>query len=325
MASIKKIIKRVLPQKAINIYKIILERKNSIKTYRQVENTINKSYKKLFKSNINWENPKSFNEKIQVTKLYDVTEIKSILTDKYLVREWVKNIVNNNDLKLIPLLGIYNSIDEIDYSKLPNKYVIKMNNDSGSVIIVDNDHPLTKRKIQSYKQYFQKRNYAFYSYEMQYKSIKPKVLIEKYMGNSIRDYKFFCFNGRPEIMYISDGSHTKHQKLAFFDMNYKQLDIKRLDYEDYKTLPPKPKNFEKMKRLASVLSKDFSHVRVDLYEINGDVYFGEMTFTTGNGFIPFATKSTDEKLGSMWKLDMNSICIKRKELQEFNIKIRDKN
>ena len=139
-----------------------------------------------------------------------------------------------------------------------------------------------------------KTNYYYRSREWPYKNVKPRIIIEKYMedknSKTMRDYKFFCFNGKPEILYVSDGSHTDNQKIAFFDKNFVQLPIKRTDYNDFEVLPQKPRNFAKMKELSALLSKGIPHLRVDWYEINGKLYFGELTFTPAGGMYTSETK-----------------------------------
>ena len=123
-------------------------------------------------------------------------------------------------------------------------------------------------------------------------------------NKTMRDYKFLCFDGDPKMLYVSDGSHTDSQKIAFFNMDYKKLPIKRLDYGDYDVLPEKPKNFEKMKEFSSILSKGIPHVRVDWYEINGKLYFGELTFFTCSGMVPFEDEKWDKKLGDLIDLSL---------------------
>ena len=178
---IRKIIKRILPKRIIYRHECSLQAKNANMTYADVENMINTNFAKVFGRNINWDNPISYNEKINVAKLYNVTPTKICLTDKILAAEWAKKQLGNEG-KIIPLIATYDSVDEIDFSKLPKRYVIKMNNDSGSVFICDEKHPITKDIIEKYRYYFQKRNYAYNNFEMHYKDIKPKIMIEKYIG-----------------------------------------------------------------------------------------------------------------------------------------------
>ena len=140
--------------------------------------------------------------------------------------------------------------------------------------------------------------------EWPYKNVKPRIIIEKYMEDThtdkIRDYKFFCFNGKPEIMYISEGlENHATASMSFYDMDFNLTDCKRKDFKKLDYTPKRPKEFEKMKKFACKLSRGIPHLRVDFYEIDGHLYFGELTFTTCAGFIPFEDEAWDVKLGNL--------------------------
>ena len=152
-----------------------------------------------------------------------------------------------------------------------------------------------------------KRNYFYGSREWPYKNVKPRILIEKYMETDkqlgLIDYKFFCFNGKPEFIYISQGlENHSTAKISFADMSYNLMEFHRSDYDSFVELPPKPKMFEKMKKLAELLSKNIPFVRVDFYEINGKIYFGEFTFFPCSGFVPFVPEIYDKIIGEKLKL-----------------------
>lgn len=255
---------------------------------------------------LNLSNPRLFNEKIQWLKLHDRNDRYVSMVDKCAAKKYVSSIIG--DKYIIPTLGIYDSFDQINFDELPNQFVIKCTHDSGGLVIVSDkskfDFMTAKKKINESL----RKNYYYFGREWPYKGVKPGIIIEKYMGNSsnsLRDYKFFCFDGVPKIMYISDNSHTKNQSIAFFDMNFKSLDIKRKDYQSFKNKPVKPINFKKMKELSSLLSKDIPHVRIDWYEVDGRLYFGEITLYTGSGFIPFTDEKWNVKLGDL--IDLSSI------------------
>lgn len=150
--------------------------------------------------------------------------------------------------------------------------------------------------------------------EWPYKNVKPRIIVEEYMEDknqpNILDYKFFCFNGKVEYLYVSAGSHSKEQCLQFFDRDFNPVDCKRDDYKPFNELPPCPKNLNKMIEFAELLSKDIEHVRVDFYEINGKLYFSEFTFYTGSGFIPFEKEEWNIKLGKL--INIQNIMIKNK-------------
>lgn len=263
-------------------------------------------YKKVFGKKLNLKNPQTFNEKLQWLKLYDRKDIYTTMVDKYEVKEYVAKIIG--DKYIIPTIGVYNKFDDIDFDELPNQFVIKCTHDSGGLVIVDDKKNFDIKNARKKINKSLKKNYYYNSREWPYKNVKPRIIVEKYMEDkkykSMRDYKFFCFDGKPKLMYISEGSHTNDAKIAFYDMDFNKLDIKRKDYKDFEILPNKPLNFEKMKEIARVLSKGIPHLRVDLYDVNGKIYFGELTFSTCSGYIPFSDEKWDKKLGDMLDLTM---------------------
>lgn len=320
--NIKKQLKQIIPKSVIYSREYVRRAKRMRETYTEAETELNKRFKAKFGKDINWENPKTFNEKLQVAKLYDAAPIKTRLTDKVLVVDWVKEQLDKNECSFIPLLATFNSIDEIDFSKLPDKYVMKMNNDSGSVFVHDKEHPVTKDLIAKYKYYFQKRNYMCSSYEVHYKTIQPKIMIEQYMGSSIRDYKFQCFDGKAvscRVDFDRFGNHTRN----FYNKNWELLPYNKGNYQNYPKSIKKPKNFEKMWKLAEKLSKDFNQVRVDFYDIDDVIYFGEMTFTNGSGFEKFNPEKIDLDMGKLWHLDMDAIRKRRQRLLSSGARIGD--
>ena len=230
------------------------------------------------------------------------------MVDKYVVKDYVSKIIGKE--YVIPTLGVYDSFNDIDFNKLPNKFVVKCNHDSGSIIICrDKNHFDIK---QAKKKINKELNRNFYEYfkEWPYKNVKPKIIIEKYMedstNNSMRDYKFFCFDGNVELLYLSEGLENRNTaSMSFFDKDFNLIDCKRKDYKSLNYKPQKPKNFDKMKKFASVLSRGIPHVRVDFYEINGKLYFGELTFFTCSGLIPFEDEKWNYKLGELIKLPIN--------------------
>lgn len=263
-------------------------------------------YKYKFGYHPDFEHPKTLNEKIQWMKLYYRKPILPRLVDKVTAKEEVAKIIGEE--YIIPTIGVYDSFDEIDFDKLPNQFVIKCTHDCASVILCrdkkDFDIKNARKKI---NKALKVKYYGRIQREWVYSQIKPRIIVEEFMANSknenITDYKFFCFNGKPSLMYIAMGAEDHATSaLSCIDMDYKLSDIQRADYNLLKKLPPKPKSFEEMKRLARKLSKDFPQVRVDFYEIKGRPYFGELTFYTCGGMIEWGKHEYDERLGEMIKL-----------------------
>lgn len=251
-------------------------------------------------------NPKTFNEKLQWLKLYDRKDIYTTMVDKYEAKKFVSDLIGEE--YIIPTLGVYNNFDEINFEELPNQFVIKCTHDSGGLVIVRDklkfDLNEAKKKIEN-----SLKNNFYYAYrEWPYKNVKPRIIVEKYIEDKnqkdLRDYKFFCFDGEPKIMYLSEGLENHETAgISFYDMDFNLTDCKRSDYRTIAYTPEKPKNFEKMKELASILSKDIPHLRVDFYEIDGKILFGELTFTTCAGFVPFEDEKWDKILGGYINLN----------------------
>ena len=262
-------------------------------------------YFSQFKKFINFKNPKTYNEKLNWLKIYDRNPEYTKMVDKYEGKKYVASIIGEE--YIIPTLGIWNKFDDINFEQLPNQFVLKCTHDSEGIVIVKDkkklDNKLVKDKIEEAMKY----NFFYIGREYPYKNVKPRIIAEKYMEDSkyheLRDYKFFCFNGEPKIMYVSDCSHTNNQHCCFYNMKYQKLNIKRKDYKEFIKPLSKPKNFNKMIELSKILSKNIPHVRVDWYEINEKLYFGELTFYTCSGFIPFENEEWDYKIGEWIKLN----------------------
>lgn len=297
----KKILKKIIPQKIYNKYLLYVYKKRKKLSFEDIENIISDRYYKEFNRKLSWDNPKTYTEKTNVSKVYGFKDEKrKQLTDKYLVREWVESKIGKE--YLIPLYGVYNSFNEIDFNKLPDKFVIKCNHDSGSVTLCNDKSKLNLKELRyKYNEFYLKRNFAYIGYEMHYKDIEPKILIEKYMGDKIRDYKFLCFDGKPYYCWVDFDRFGNHKR-NFYDMDWKLQPFNQYSYGNFDKDVKKPKKFEEMKKIAEKLSSGFDHVRVDLYLIEDKIYFGEMTFTNGNGFEKITPDDWDYKLGKLWNL-----------------------
>ena len=260
-------------------------------------------YFKVKQQQINLDNPQTFNEKIQWLKLYDSTPIKTKLADKYLVRDWVKEKIGEK--YLITLLGVYDKFEEIDFDKLPNQFVIKCNHGSGWNIIVKDKSKLNLAEIKEKLDKWLKTNFAFkYGYELHYRDIKPKIIIEKYVSNdgkNLYDYKFWCFNGNVKYMQFRN-DFSEHLEMCFYDLHWKKQPF-YYDHPLYKPDLPKPDNFSEMVNIAQKLCKGFAFVCVDLYRLNdGSIKFGEMTFTRSSGTGKWCDEKYNYKLGQLIKL-----------------------
>ena len=261
-------------------------------------------YYKKRKKKLDFDKPTSFNEKIQWLKLYDSTPIKTQLTDKYLVREWVSEKIGRK--YLIPLLGVYDSFNEIDFKKLPNQFVIKLNHGKKYNIIVKNKTQLNLTKTESKIEDWMDENYAYINgLELQYRDIKPKIIIEKYINDStggLYNYKIFCFNGKPNFIFIDNNMGFSKKKRNLYDLNWNQLPYKiNSNYSTFPS-PKKPKCLKEMIKLASILSKNFIYVRVDFYIIDDILLFDKMDFTSSSGIEDISPKVFEKRLCKLIKL-----------------------
>lgn len=249
-------------------------------------------------------NPQTYNQKIQWLKLYDSTPVKARLSDKYQVREWIKEKIGEE--YLIPLLGVWDNFDDIDFNKLPDKFALKCNHGSGYNIIVKDKSKLDLAAVRRKVNTWMNEDYSFkFGFELQYTLIPRKIVIEQYIENKnddLYDYKFWCFDGEVKYIEFISGRYTNQKKLAFYDINWQKQNFlsDRAVLDD--DVIEKPGNFDLMVKLAETLSKGFNHVRVDFYDVNNKIYFGEMTFTTNSGVCPWQPKEEDLEFGKMIKL-----------------------
>ena len=262
--------------------------------------------------NISFDNPVTFTEKRQWLKLYYQDERQALYTDKYEVRKHIKEVLGEE--YLIPLISIdgkdcFESVKEIDFKKLPNSFVIKCTHGSHMNIIVKDKSKLTKSDIRKYKKQLNKWlkiNYAYLvALELHYKDIKPRMIIEEYvdMGSkALTDYKFFCFSGEPKFAGIFENRGSDDYQETYVDMNFKEMPF-RLDRFDSNPNIVKPVTFDKMVEISKLLCEDFPMVRIDLYTLNGAVYFGEITFTSAAGYDFPNPFNYDKELGKLIIID----------------------
>ena len=264
----------------------------------------------------NLKNPQTFNEKTTWLKLndYNNNDLVSKCADKYGVREYVKS--KGCDEILNEFYGVYNDFDEIDFDKLPNEFVIKCTHGCAYNIIVDSknkfDKNIARKKIRRWK----KEKYGYATSELHYTKIEPKIIIEKYLcdknGKMPIDYKFYCVNGKVECILVCSERDEK-LKLSYYDLNWNRMPYEKRSWSSEKDIK-KPKNLKKMVDYAERLSRYFPFVRVDLYNDNGKIIFGELTFTPACSCAPYYNEDGNKKLGELLNnRRLKSITQKRKE------------
>lgn len=243
--------------------------------------------------------PLTFNEKIQWMKLYDHNPLYTMIADKYAVRQYVKEKVGEK--YLVPLLGKWDSPLEIDFRGLPQQFVLKCNHDSGGVVICDDRDRFDREAAIKKLQYHYRHNQYYVSREWAYKDIRKCVTGEKYLMDQkvkeLRDYKFFCFGGVPQIIQVDFGRQHIHKR-NLYTPDWQFLDFTIKCPNDRKAAIEKPENLDEMLKVAAKLSRGFLQVRVDLYSVNGETYFGEMTLYHGGGIEPFSSQEYAVKMGN---------------------------
>lgn len=256
---------------------------------------------------LNLDNPQRYNEKLQWIKLYDHRDIYTTMVDKCEAKKYVAPIIGEQ--YIIPTLAVWDKVEDINTDNLPNQFVLKTTHDSGGVVIC---HDKTKFDLEKAKKKLERslqRDFYILAREWPYKNVHRRIIAEQYMEDNetkeLRDYKFFCFDGVPKALFIAtDRQNREEPYFDFFDMDFNHLDM-RHGHPNAPHLPEKPKCFEEMKVLAAKLSKGYPHIRVDLYEVNGKVYFGELTLFHHTGMVNFEPEKWDDIFGS-W-LDLSQI------------------
>ena len=260
-------------------------------------------YRLEMKRKLNLKNPKTFNEKLNWIKLYYRKPIMTTMADKYEVKKYVSDIIGPE--YVIPSIAIYDKWDDIDFDSLKAPFVMKTTHSSGVIAVVKDkesfDYETTKKKFNKSL----KQNYFYSCREWPYKNIKPRIIIEQFVKDDKEDnlpvYKFFCFNGEPYLVQTIKNDKTSYETIDYFDMDWKFLKLKQ-NFENSEVPLSKPSNFEDMKELAAKLSKGFPFVRVDLYSVNGRIYFSEFTFFSDAGYHQFYPDEWDQILGEKIKL-----------------------
>ena len=246
----------------------------------------------------NLDKPRTYNEKLQWLKLNDIHPEYARLVCKYEAKEYVRNLLGDD--VIIPTLGLWDSFDEICFDSLPNQFVLKTTHDSGGVVVIRNKGEMNKEIVKDKIEKSLKQNYYLQHREYPYKYIKPRIIAEKYMvdesGTELKDYKFFCFDGNVKMLFVATDRGINDVKFDFFDEDFNHLPFRQGHPWANKEIL-KPEGFDRMKEIATILSKGFPHVRVDLYDIKGHIYFGELTFFHFSGNVPFVPAEWDKIIG----------------------------
>ena len=257
---------------------------------------------------LNLRDPKTFNEKIQWLKLHDRKPEYTSMVDKYEAKKYVAEKIGEE--YIIPTIGVWDSYDEIDFSTLPNQFVLKCTHDSGGLSICRDKATFDIESAREKINRSLKKKYFLQSREWPYKNVKPRIIAEQYMEDrstqELRDYKFFCFDGVAKALFIASDRQKKDEdtKFDFYDIDFRHLPFTN-GHPNALITPQKPERFQEMVELAEKLAAGFPHLRVDFYEVNGVVYFGELTFSHWSGFQPFVPEEWDTTFGNWINLPDN--------------------
>jgi hypothetical protein len=257
-------------------------------------------YRRQVGRKLSLQDPRSFNEKLQWLKLYDRNPAYIEWVDKYAVRQYIADRIGKE--YLIPLIGVWDSPEEIDFDALPGRFVLKCTHDSGGVVICEDKKTFDAKGAREKLRRYMRKNYFWIGREWPYKNIRPRIICEQYMsgeaGGELKDYKFLSFNGEVKCLFVCLNRDSKEGlNVDFYDLDWNAMPFER-HYKRSGQALLKPRNFDKMIALAQTLSKNIPFIRVDFYEADGKIYFGELTLYPGNGFEEFTPESYDDLLGS---------------------------
>lgn len=262
---------------------------------------------------LNWKNPKDLNEKINWLKFNSDTSLWTLCADKYRVRQYI--VDKGLSEILVDIYGVWDNAESISWDGLPDKFVMKVNNGSGDVLICKDK---SKLDIPYYESVFDKlmhKDFGDYNGEPHYANIKPCIIAEELLDctkqsietDTLIDYKIWCFNGKPFCVWACHNRHKDSVEVGTYDLNWNYMPKASVFTEHYKEsskILPRPKSLDKMIEYAAILSDGFPQVRVDMYEVDGNPYFGEMTFTSAGGFMDFYTKDFLKEMGDLVDLSL---------------------
>lgn len=259
------------------------------------------AFRLSMKQRLNLKDPKTFSEKQQWLKMHDRNPDYTRMVDKYEAKNYIAQ--RAGEAYVIPTYGVWERFEDIDFDSLPDQFVLKCTHDSGGLVICRDKAKLDMNKARKNIQESLKRNYYWLSREWPYKNVKPRIIAEKLMSDekqqtSLVDYKFYCFNGEPKFMYISEGLEDhRTARISFVNMDWTPAPFQRTDYTPFEQLPPKPEHFDTMVELARQFSKGIPFLRVDMYEIGGKLYFSELTFFPTSGYTHIKPELWDRRIG----------------------------
>lgn len=284
-------------------WKVIVFLKNHrLLSWMSDESYLRLTYRAAFHKKLNLEHPQTYSEKLQWLKLYNRIPEYTQYVDKYAVHDFVKERIGEE--YLIPLLGVWDSYKEIDFGSLPDKFVLKCTHDSGGLVICRDKSALNKKAVRKKLEKCLRTNYYLYSREWPYKDVKPRIIAEPYLvdesGTQLKDYKFFCFDGKVKAMFIATDRGTD-TRFDFYDEKFNHFPMTN-GHPNADIPPKKPDRFEKMKQLAEKISVGMPHARIDFYDCKGKVYFGEITLFHWSGLVPFEPEEYDKKFGDWIRL-----------------------
>jgi len=264
-------------------------------------------FKKMMGYSFDLKKPQTFNEKLQWLKLHNRNPLYTTLVDKCAVKPYIAKLIG--DQHIIATLGVWKSFDDIDFEKLPNQFVLKCTHDSGSYVICKDKSKLNIDEAREKLAGALKTNYFYSGREWPYKNVPPRIIAEQYIedrNGALVDYKFSCFNGYVDCVMVCLDRHLNDTKFYFFDKdwNLKRLNVRGKNAPADFTIP-KPPCMDEMFEMAARLSKDIPFVRVDLFECDGKIYFGEMTFYPDSGFDANLLPETDKYFGQL--IDLSKI------------------
>lgn len=276
--------------------------KSKIKQYIPDSVILKYDYKKVFGRELDLKHPKTLNEKLQWLKLNNRNPFYSKLVDKYEVKNIVASKIGAQ--YIVPTIGVYNKFADIDFSTFPQCFVLKCTHDSGSTIVCKDknnfDFDYANKKLTDC---LAMNFYYRIGREWPYKNVKPRILAENFISDTPNDYKFYMFNGEMDSVMVCTDRDKGHPRFRFYDKDWNRLIYMHQDLEPEDDVS-KPQNFSKMVKIAECLSAGFPHIRVDLYNVKGKIYFGELTFYNQSGFDTDITYETDLKWGKMTDLSM---------------------